>query len=136
MMIDLNINTEVVVTPVIRDPSGLAYAARNHFLTDSQKKAAAVIYRSLVAAEQAIAGGESQSKKIVKVITGVFGSEPSVRLEYAVIVDPITLEPLPKVEGNALIGVGAMIGNTLLEDSVLVENAIKTGGGSEQDSSR
>lgn len=134
MMIDLNINTEVVAAPVVRDASGLAYAARNRFLADSQKRAAAVIYRSLVAAQQAIASGETQSRKILKVITGVIGSEASATLEYAVVIDPMTLEPLPKIEQNALIGVGATIGGTLLEDSVVVESPARPAGGGEQPS--
>jgi pantoate--beta-alanine ligase len=132
MMIDLNINTEVVAAPVVRDASGLAYSARNRFLGDSQKRAAAVIYRSLVAAQQAIAGGETQSRKIQKVITSVIGSEPSATLEYAAVIDPMTLEPMPKVEQNALIGVGATIGGTLLEDSVVVENPARPAGGDDQ----
>ena len=47
MIRDLNTNTEVVVTPVVRDASGLAYAARNYFLTEAEKRAAPVIYQSL-----------------------------------------------------------------------------------------
>ena len=133
MMIDLNINTEVVVTPVVRDASGLAYAARTRFLTAAQKDAAAVIYRSLLAAETAIVAGESQSRKIVKVITDVIGSEPSARLEYAVVVDPATLEPLRKIKESALIGVGAMIGSSLLNDSVLIETPARAAGGRERD---
>jgi pantoate--beta-alanine ligase len=126
MMTDLNTNTEVVVTPVVRDSSGLAYAARNYFLGDAEKRAAAVIFRSLKAAEQAIAGGEVQSRKIVKVISTVIASEPSARLEYAVSVDPVTLDPVSKIEGSALIGVGATIGQTLLNDSLLIEAAPKS----------
>ncbi len=133
MMIDLNTNTEVVVTPVVRDASGLAYAARNYFLGNAEKKAAAVIYRSLMAAESAIADGETQSRKIVKAITAVIASEPSAKLEYAVVVDPATLDAVAKIEGSALIGIGAMIGGTLLNDSLLIENPVRAAGGSGQD---
>ena len=125
MIRDLNISTEVVVTPVVRDSSGLAYAARNYFLTESQKVAASVIYRSLRAAEDAIASGETQSRKIIGDITSVVESEPQAKLEYAVIADPETLEPLAKIQGSALIGVGAMIGNTSLNDSLLLEKPAK-----------
>src|SRR5687767_8372529 len=61
MMHELNIDTEVVVTPVVRDASGLAFAARNFFLTPEQKDAASVLYRALQAAEAAIAAGETQA---------------------------------------------------------------------------
>jgi pantoate--beta-alanine ligase len=125
MIRDLNTNTEVVVTPVVRDASGLAYAARNYFLTEPQKIAASVIPRSLQAAKNLVVGGESQAKKIIKEITSVIGSETQATLEYAVVADPENLEPLAKIQGPALIAVGARIGHTSLNDSLLVEKPSK-----------
>lgn len=125
MIRDLNASTEVVVTPVVRDASGLAYAARNYFLTAPQKIAASVIHKSLQAAKNLVADGESQSKKIIKEITGVIESEPLATLEYALVADPENLEPLAKIQGPALIAVGARIGQTSLGDSLLVEKPLK-----------
>jgi len=125
MIRDLNINTEVVVMPVVRDASGLAYAARNYFLTNAEKAAAPVIYRSLQAAQSAIAAGEVHSKKIIKEIASIVEEAPLAKLEYAVIADPDSLEPVAKIQGNVLVGVGAKIGNTPLNDSVLVEKPAK-----------
>jgi len=125
MIRDLNTNTEVVVTPVVRDASGLAYAARNYFLTEAEKRAAPVIYQSLQAAERTIAAGETQAKKVLKEITAVIETETQAKLEYAVAADPETLEPLAKIQGPALLAVGAMIGNTSLDDSLLVEKPAK-----------
>lgn len=125
MIRDLNFNTEVVVTPIVRDRSGLAYAARNYFLDEPQLAAAPVIYRSLQAAEGMIAGGENQSKKIIREITEVIGKEPQATLEYAIVADPVNLEPLVKIQGPALIAVGARIGETSLNDSLLIEKPPK-----------
>jgi pantoate--beta-alanine ligase len=121
MIRDMNITTEVVVTPVVRDDSGLAFAARNYFLTPEQNRAAAVIYRSLQAAETAVLEGETRSKTIIKEITAMIETEPQAKLEYAVVADPETLEPIAKIESKVLIAVGAMIGSTSLSDSVLVD---------------
>jgi len=121
MIRDLNINTEVVVTPVARDASGLAYAARNVFLTEPQKAAAAVIQRGIQAAERAIEAGEGSARKIIKQITEVIESESQALLEYAAVVDPGNLEPMSKIRRPALIAVGARIGNTSLNDSLLLE---------------
>src|SRR2546426_10878758 len=98
MMRDLNIDTEVVVRPVVRDASGLAFAARNFFLTESQKAAAAVLYRSLKAAEAAIEAGETQVKQILKEVTSVIEGEPQARLEYAIVADAERLEPVSRVQ--------------------------------------
>ncbi len=121
MIQDLNIPTEIVVNPVVRDVTGLAYAARNYFLAESEKKSAAVIYRSLNAAENAVIGGETNVKRILKEITQEIGSESGAILEYAVILDPDTLEPLGKIQGPTLIALGAKIGKTSLNDSILVQ---------------
>jgi pantoate--beta-alanine ligase len=125
MMRDLNVDTEVVVTPVVRDSSGLAYSARNVFLSESQRSAAAVIYRSLQAVGSAIEAGEWQTKKLVGEISRILATEPQAMLEYALVADPDNLEPLTRIQENALIAVGAKIGNTSLNDSLLVEKPAK-----------
>jgi len=121
MIRDLNIPTEIVVSPVVRDASGLAYAARNYFLAPEQKRAAPVIFRSLKAAENAVLAGETQVKKILKELTKEMEKEPLAKLEFAIVADPDNLEPLTRIDKRALIAVGAMIGGTSLNDSILVE---------------
>jgi pantoate--beta-alanine ligase len=123
MIRDLNMSTEVVVTPVVRDASGLAYAARNYFLTESERVAASVIHRGIQAAQKLLESGETQCKKILKEINDVLGSEPQATPEYAVIADPESLEPLSRIYGPALIAVGARIGNTSLNDSLLIDKS-------------
>lgn len=121
MMRDLNIGTEVVVTPIVRDESGLAFAARNFFLSPAERKAAAIIYRSLKAAEESFLAGETLTKKIVKEITAVLEGEPLARLEYVSVADPESLEPVTRIKGRTLIAVGAKIGSTSLNDSLVLE---------------
>lgn len=121
MIRDLNTNTEVVVTPVVRDASGLAYAARNFFLSEAERSAASVINRSLQAASKLIEEGETQAKKISKEIARELSTEPLATLEYAIVATPEDLEPLTKIQGPALIAVGAKVGSTSLNDSLLLE---------------
>jgi pantoate--beta-alanine ligase len=121
MIRDLDITAELVVTPSGRDSSGLAYGSRYQALTDSQKSAAAAIHRSLLAAETAVAAGETQSKKLIQEITKELQTESQVELEYAVVTDSHTLEPLVKLRGQVLIGVGAKVGGISLNDTLTVE---------------
>ncbi len=125
MIRDLNINTEVVVTPVVRDASGLAYAARNYFLTPGQRASAAVLHTALKAAERAVAEGETQVKKIVREMAAEVEKEPEATLEYAVVADPESLQPLSKIQGEALVAIGAKIGKTSLNDSLLLQRPAK-----------
>jgi pantoate--beta-alanine ligase len=122
MIKDLSLGTEVVVTPVARHPSGLAYGTRNIFLTDAERAAASVLHRSLKSAEEAIAGGARQAKKIIREIKRVVESEPMAEFEYAFLADPESLDPVGKIGGKVLIGIGARIGTTSLSDSLLAES--------------
>jgi len=122
MIKDLSLGTEVVVTPVARHLSGLAYGTRNIFLTDAERAAASVLYRSLRSAEEAVAGGARQARKIIREIKGVVESEPMAEFEYAFVANPESLDPVGKISGTVLIGVGARIGTTSLNDSLLAES--------------
>jgi pantoate--beta-alanine ligase len=121
MIRDLNLGTEVVIAPVARHASGLAYGTRNFFLSEAEKAAAPVLFRSLKAAEDAIAQGERQARKLIAEVARVIESEPMARPEYAFVADPVSLEPAHKIQGTVLIGVGARIGATTLNDSLLIQ---------------
>jgi pantoate--beta-alanine ligase len=122
MIKDLNITTEVVIMPVDRESSGLAYEGRNRLLSESQLEAAAVIYRSLKAAAEAVESGERQARKVLAQITRTLHSEPLTKLEYAIVADPETLEPVARIERAVLLGVGARLGNVFLSDALLLHS--------------
>lgn len=121
MIKDLNLGTEVIMAPVSRHTSGLAYGTSNYLLSEAEKAAAPVLYRSLMAAEGAVAGGEKQAKKVIAEISRVIESEPLASLEYAFVADPVSLERVTKIQGPALIGVGARVGAISLNDSLLTQ---------------
>ena len=123
---DLNLAAEIVIAPVVREDSGLAYGGRNRLLTDEQAAAALVLHRCLKAAENAIAGGETHAKRILAEMTGLLRAEPMVRLEYVVLADPGTLEPVAKIQSDVLIGIGGRIGDMSLRDAMLIAKSGKT----------
>ena len=120
MIKDLNINTEVVIMPVDRESSGLAFEGRNTLLSASQREAAAVIYRSLQSAAELVKTGETQARKILAEITRIMQSEPLTKLEYAIAAGPETLEPVLRIEGAVILAVGARLGTVFLSDALLL----------------
>lgn len=49
---DLNIPTNVVIMPTIRESDGLAMSSRNAYLTVEERSVAPVVFKSLLAGEQ------------------------------------------------------------------------------------
>ena len=58
MALDLNLGTQIVVRPILREPDGLALSSRNVYLNADERRAATALHRSLNAARQDIMAGE------------------------------------------------------------------------------
>ncbi|MCO6511517.1 MAG: pantoate--beta-alanine ligase [Aridibacter famidurans] len=118
---DLRFDTEIVVMPIIREESGLALSSRNELLSESDRAAAAVIYKSLKAAKDAFENGEKSSGNITDKVSEVLDSEPRARTDYIALVDPHSLDPVEKVgDDPVLLAVAARIGDVRLIDNVIL----------------
>ncbi|MEW6337710.1 MAG: pantoate--beta-alanine ligase [Acidobacteriota bacterium] len=121
LVAQLDIPTEVVVAPTVREADGLAMSSRNAYLTKEQRVAAAVLFRALRAAEAAARTGERRGHVLEEVLAAEVKREPLVRLQYAAAVHPETLAPASPVPGTVLLAVAAHVGETRLIDNLLVE---------------
>jgi pantoate--beta-alanine ligase len=120
MVKDLNMDTEVVVMPIIRERDGLAMSSRNSYLSGDERHQALGIYRSLKQAEQFFASGERDPDKIKNGIKKILLGEKDVKIDYVEIVDDETLQPLDLLRDGALIAVAAFVGSTRLIDNIVL----------------
>ena len=51
MVLDLNLDTDIVGAPIVREPDGLAMSSRNRFLSPAERTSALVLSAALRAAE-------------------------------------------------------------------------------------
>ena len=58
LVADLRLPVDVAAGPIVREADGLALSSRNAYLSAEERATAPALYRSLVAAAAAIAGGE------------------------------------------------------------------------------
>jgi pantoate--beta-alanine ligase len=122
MVRDLNLDVDIQVLPIIREKDGLAMSSRNVYLNKVQRKAALCLVKSLRNADQAFKAGERDSSIILSGMTRLINAEPLAKLDYVAIVDLDNLEPLDKIEKDALILVAVFIGRVRLIDNLIVRN--------------
>ena len=118
LVADLNICTEIIVRPTVREPDGLALSSRNAFLTLEERKAATVLYQALAAARDVIRDGERSAKKIRAAMIRTIWEEPLARLDYAAVVDAETLEEVRSARGRLVLLLAVWIGKTRLIDNM------------------
>jgi pantoate--beta-alanine ligase len=121
MSADLNLDTSVVVCPIVREADGLALSSRNVYLKGEDRRAAAALSRSLAAVRDEIAKGERDAGRLLAALRKVLAAEPRVALDYAEIVDNETFEPIANLHGTCYVLLAAKVGDTRLIDNALFE---------------
>ena len=121
MVGDLNLPVEVVGRPIVREADGLALSSRNTYLNPGERQAARCLYLALTWARDRAASGESDPDRILPEVIRMINSTPHTRLDYAVLVDPDTLQSVDTIRDSARLAVAAWVGGTRLIDNMLLE---------------
>lgn len=117
---DLDIPTQIVGLPIVREPDGLALSSRNVRLTPEQRQAATVLVGALGAAQALAATGVHDTSPLAAVMRRAIEAEPLARLDYAVVVHPDTLQELDTIQDGAIALVAATFGKVRLIDNRLL----------------
>jgi pantoate--beta-alanine ligase len=120
MAADLALPTLVLPCPTVREPDGLALSSRNVHLDASERAAAPVLQRALLAAGQAYDAGEREGTVLRGLMEEILATEPLGQVEYVSCADAMTLRELQRFEGPALLSTAVVFGTTRLIDNVMV----------------
>ncbi|MBI2854420.1 MAG: pantoate--beta-alanine ligase [Chloroflexi bacterium] len=118
MVGDLNMGTSIVVCPTIREWDGLAMSSRNSYLSIQERRAAPVLYRSLLLGRKLWEQGERNPDDIRKEMAGLIEKEPLASVSYISVADPETLAEIDTIKGKALVSLAVNIGKTRLIDNI------------------
>jgi pantoate--beta-alanine ligase len=118
---DLNLDSEIVVCPIVREPDGLALSSRNAYLNPDERKAATVLHHALDAARSELAAGVRDALQLRTVFQRVLHAEKLARVDYAEIVDAETFEPVVRVSKPTYVVLAVFIGKTRLIDNLYIE---------------
>ncbi len=127
---DLDLPTEVVRCPTVREPDGLALSSRNVHLHPAERAAAPVIHRALEAARERWASGERSADALRAVVRQAIAAEPLAELEYVSVADATTLAELAEIDGPALLSAAVRFGPTRLIDNETLDRSTSGSGGS------
>ncbi len=120
MVADLNMEVQLIVSPIVREADGLALSSRNAYLSPAQRRQALVLHRALLQVEALADSGQHSAQELRSAALAILASEPAANLDYFEIVDPATLEPVADVAQGALVAVAAAFGATRLIDNLLL----------------
>ena len=118
---DLALPTDVIACPTVREPDGLALSSRNVHLSPTERAAAPVLHRALLAAAARWRSGEQSGDALRSELKAVLQAEPLAQPDYVSVADPLTLAELDQVEASALLSLAVRFGSTRLIDNELLE---------------
>jgi pantoate--beta-alanine ligase len=121
---DLNIATDVLGIPTVRDEDGLALSSRNSYLSEDERRRAVALPGALEYARHAILEGASVPLVLDTARKSLVEAGFS-RIDYLALVDAFTLEPLDAPASDMRLIAAAVIGTTRLIDNLAVENVVE-----------
>ena len=115
---DLNLCTEVVAVPTVREPDGLALSSRNAYLSERERKAASVLSHALRRVEELWRGGERDGEALRGKMRRTVQAEPLAELDYVSVADVVTLEEMSTVDRHAMASLAVRVGRARLIDNI------------------
>ena len=110
MVRDLDFDVDVVVAPIVREPSGLALSSRNAYLSEEERENALAISRSLASVKT---GQWAVQRRRIERNLEAHG----LKVDYAEAVDVETLRPVKTVRKGVAVLIAAYDGKTRLIDN-------------------
>jgi pantoate--beta-alanine ligase len=120
MVRDLNVPTQIVVCPTVREPDGLAMSSRNRYLSPAERQQAVALSRALAEAKRLVAGSVRDAGKVRDAMRNILSAAGIDRVDYATIADPDTLSELDQIDGPAVALMACHVGTTRLIDNLFL----------------
>jgi pantoate--beta-alanine ligase len=120
LVADLNLGTDVIVCPTVREADGLAMSSRNKYLRDHERQAAPLLFQALKCGAGEIQGGASSAAAIQRAMRAAFTERRLAKIDYLAVCDPETLEPVSRVQGTVTLLGAVRVGRIRLIDNLIV----------------
>ena len=122
LALDLNLGTEVIGRPIVREQDGLAMSSRNAYLSREERASAVALWSALKAVRERFVAGEREGAALEAAARSVL-EEAAVRIDYAELRDPVELQRAAKADPSTRLFLAAFLGKTrLIDNGALGEN--------------
>lgn len=123
---DLCFPVRIVVCPIVREPDGLAMSSRNAYLSPKERRQALGLNSALSLGRDRLLAKNGDIAAIIQAMEQEIHrvaqeNEGAATIDYVVICDAETLEPLTRSTGKMLLATAVRIGKTRLIDNLIVE---------------
>ena len=110
MVRDLNFDVEILVAPIVREPSGLALSSRNAYLSDEERANSLALSQSLAGIKDG--AWTVQRNRIVRCLELY-----DLKVDYVEAVDSATLRPVKSIRPGVAVLLAVYDGKTRLIDN-------------------
>lgn len=120
MVEDLAVPVRVISVPTVRDSDGLALSSRNVYLSEVERRAAAIVPQTLDEAERLVAGGLADPVELEAKLTAFLSREPLAKPEVVAVRDASTLQKVTSITDPVVVALFVRVGSTRLLDNRVV----------------
>ena len=117
---DLNFPVEIIRGPIVREPDGLAMSSRNKYLSESQRKNALCLRRSLGQVSELFEQGECDTTVLRQAVVDLVASVSEAKIDYIEIVDDTWQAPVDEIKSDVLVALAVRMGDTRLIDNTVL----------------
>ena len=121
MMIDLNIDTKLILAPTTREKDGLAMSSRNTYLTKESRKSAPALFNSLNRIANGIKINRTRFHQILNDEKMILQDKENIKVDYLEALTYPKLQPITKKNEKILIAGAVYLANVRLIDNIIIE---------------
>jgi pantoate--beta-alanine ligase len=117
---DLNFPVGIIRGPIVREPDGLAMSSRNKYLSETRRKNALCLSRSLEQVAELFRQGERDTMVLRQAMANLIRSVPEAEIDYIEIVDDTSLVTVDEIRNDVLVALAVRMGDTRLIDNLVL----------------
>src|SRR5207248_6659378 len=109
MAADLDLGTEVLGRPIVREPDGLALSSRNAYLTPEERTRATALWKAILAVRERFRKGDRDPAALEALARQTL-ERAALRVDYAELRDPIELQPVARPDPTTRLFLASFLG--------------------------